>query len=140
MDNKNNLKEYELLHQQSITQVEKFWGPIGENVHWYKKWDKILDDSNPPFYKWFVGGKTNTCYNAVDRWAQKNPGKPAYIWYSENQDEKIITYGELLIRVNQFASVLQDLGVEKGDRIIIYLPMILEAAIAMLACVRMPAA
>jgi propionyl-CoA synthetase len=135
----NNLKEYEKLHQLSIKDVEKFWGPIAENVHWYKKWDKVLDDSNPPFYKWFVGGKTNTCYNAVDRWAQKNPKKPAYIWYSENQDEEIVTYGELLIRVNKFASVLTDLGVKKGDRIVIYLPMIPEAAIAMLSCVRIGA-
>jgi propionyl-CoA synthetase len=139
LDDKYNLKEYEKLHEQSITQVDKFWGPIAENIHWYKKWDKILDDSNPPFYKWFVGGKTNTCYNAVDRWAKKVPEKPAYIWYSENQNEEIISYGELLIRVNQFASVLQDLGVEKGDRIVIYLPMIPEAAVAMLACVRIGA-
>jgi propionyl-CoA synthetase len=139
LDDKSNLKEYELLHEQSVTQVDKFWGPIAEKVYWYKRWDKILDDSNPPFYKWFVGGKTNTCYNAVDRWAKKNPDKPAYIWYSENQDEKIVTYRELLTRVNQFASVLQDLGVEKGDRIVIYLPMIPEAAIAMLACVRIGA-
>jgi propionyl-CoA synthetase len=139
LDYKHNLMEYERLHEQSIKQAGKFWEPIAEAIHWYKKWDKVLDDSNPPFYKWFVGGKTNTCYNAVDRWAIKNPKKPAYIWYSENQSEEILTYGDLLIKVNQFASILQDLGVKKGDRIVIYLPMILEAAIAMLACVRIGA-
>ncbi|TFF93465.1 MAG: acetate--CoA ligase, partial [Promethearchaeota archaeon] len=96
-------------------------------------------DSNPPFYKWFVGGETNTCYNAVDRWAEKAPERNAYIWYSELDKEEKITYKDLLTRVNKFASVLQDLGVNKGDRVVIYLPMIPEAAVAMLACVRIGA-
>lgn len=135
-----NLKEYEKLHKLSINDPEKFWGPIAEKgIYWYKKFDKVLDKSNPPFYKWFVGGKTNTCYNAVDRWAKKYPDKPAYIWTSELGKEEKITYKELLLRVNKFASVLKDLGVKKGDRIVIYLPMIPHAAIAMLACGRIGA-
>ncbi|MBD3338051.1 MAG: acetate--CoA ligase [Candidatus Lokiarchaeota archaeon] len=139
MSNEENLKKYEELHELSLKDPKKFWEPIAERVHWYKKWDKVLDDSNAPFYRWFVGGTTNTCYNAVDRWANLYPDKPAYIWYSEMGKEEIITYEKLLIRVNKFASVLKDLGVKKGDRIVIYLPMIPEAAIAMLACVRIGA-
>ncbi|TFF92899.1 MAG: acetate--CoA ligase [Promethearchaeota archaeon] len=136
----DNLKKYEELHEKSLKDPEAFWTPIAEKIHWYKKWDKILDDSNPPFYKWFVGGETNTCYNAVDRWAEKFPDKPAYIWYSSELDrEKILSYRELLQEVNKMASILKDYGVEKGDRIVIYLPMIPEAAIAMLACVRIGA-
>ncbi|MHA1844008.1 MAG: AMP-binding protein, partial [Promethearchaeota archaeon] len=139
MDHEENLRKYEELHELSIKDPEKFWSPIAENIHWYKKWDKVLDDSNPPFYRWFVGGKTNTCYNAVDRWVEKFPDKPAYIWYSELGKEEIITYKELFKRVNQFSSVLKDLGVKKGDRIVIYLPMIPHAAVAMLASVRIGA-
>ncbi len=139
MSHEENLKKYEELHRLSIEDPEKFWGPIAENIFWYKKWDKILDDSNPPFYKWFVGGITNTCYNAVDRWAEKVPDRPAYFWVSETGEDKTITYGELFKEVNKFASVLKDLGVKKGDRVVIYLPMIPQAAIAMLACVRIGA-
>ncbi|MBD3196945.1 MAG: acetate--CoA ligase [Candidatus Lokiarchaeota archaeon] len=140
MSDNKNLEKYKKLHNLSLTDPGKFWTPIAENIHWYKKWDEVLDDSNPPFYKWFVGGVTNTCYNAVDRWAEKFPDKPAYIWYSSELDEeRILTYKQLYQEVNRFASVLRDLGVEKGDRIVIYLPMIPEAAIAMLACVRIGA-
>ncbi|MHA1292633.1 MAG: acetate--CoA ligase [Promethearchaeota archaeon] len=139
MNYKENLKKYIELHGLSLKNPEKFWGEIAENIFWYKKWDKVLEDSNAPFYRWFVGGITNTCYNAVDRWVEKFPDKPAYIWYSELGKEEKITYKELLIRVNKFASVLQDLGVKKGDRVVIYLPMIPEAAVAMLACVRIGA-
>jgi len=140
MEYEENLKKYKELHEQSLNDPEGFWNPIAENIHWYKKWDKTLDQSNSPFYKWFVGGVTNTCYNAVDRWAEKFPDKPAYIWYSSELDkEEIISYKNLLRRVNKFAKVLKDYGVERGDRIVIYLPMIPEAAIAMLACQRIGA-
>ncbi len=138
-EHEKNLKEYERLHNLSLKNPEKFWGPIAEEVFWYKKWDKVLDASNPPFYKWFVGGKTNTCYNAIDRWEKKFPNKAAYIWTSEIGKEEVISYRELLKRVNKFASVLKDLGVKKGDRVVIYLPMIPEAAVAMHACGRIGA-
>jgi len=140
MDMDKNFKKYEELHEQSLNDPDAFWTPIAEKIHWYKKWDKVLDDSNPPFYKWFVGGETNTCYNAVDRWAEKLPEKPAYIWYSSELDkERILTYRDLLQEVNKMASILKEYGVNKGDRIVIYLPMIPEAAVAMLACVRIGA-
>ncbi|MBN1802194.1 MAG: acetate--CoA ligase [Candidatus Lokiarchaeota archaeon] len=139
MSYEENLKQYEKQYVLSLNDPERFWGDIAESIHWYKKWDQVLDDSNAPFYKWFLGGVTNTCYNAVDRWAQKFPEKPAYIWYSESGDEEILSYENLLVMVNKCASVLKDLGVVKGDRIVIYLPMVLEAAIAMLACARIGA-
>lgn len=135
------MSSYEELHKLSRSNPEKFWGEIAENLHWYKKWDKVLDDSNPPFYKWFVGGETNTCYNAVDRWALGDKkDQPAYIWESpETNQSQTITYGELYALVNQFASVLRNLGVQKGDRVVIYLPMVPEAAVAALACTRIGA-
>lgn len=139
MDYKKNLKQFERIHKESLTNPEEFWADKAENIHWYKEPETILDDSNPPFYRWFVGGKTNTCYNAVDRWAKKFPEKAAYIWYSETGAEEKISYSELLTRVNRFAKVLKDYGVEKGDRVVIYLPMIPQAAVAMLACVRIGA-
>ncbi|HMF30023.1 MAG TPA: acetate--CoA ligase [Candidatus Lokiarchaeia archaeon] len=132
---------YAEMYKMSIEDPEAFWGPVVDKVFWYKKPDQILDDSNPPFYRWFVGGVTNMCYNAVDRWV--NEGKadqPAYIWVSaELGTDKTITYGELQTEVIKFASVLKNSGVEKGDRVIIYLPMIPEACIAALACVRIGA-
>lgn len=132
---------YKERYDLSRNDPTKFWGEIAESLHWYKKWDKVLDDSNPPFFKWFVGGETNTCYNAVDRWAKgEKKDQPAFIWESaELNQSRIITYGELLTLVNQFASVLRNSGVEKGDRVVIYLPMVPEACIAALACVRIGA-
>ncbi|MHA1870951.1 MAG: AMP-binding protein, partial [Promethearchaeota archaeon] len=132
--------KYEELYKKSIENPEEFWGKIAEEVFWYKKWDKVLDDSNPPFYKWFVGGVTNTCYNAVDRWLDTKKDQPAYIWESpEVNKSRIITYGELYKEVNKVASALKNLGVKKGDRVIIYLPMVPEAAISALACSRIGA-
>ncbi|MCP4761039.1 MAG: acetate--CoA ligase, partial [archaeon] len=128
------------LHELSRKDPTKFWGEIAENLWWEKKWNKVLDDSNPPFYKWFVGGVTNTCYNAVDRWIETKKDQPAYIWESpETNQTKVLTYGELYKEVNQFAGVLKNSGVKKGDRVVIYLPMILEACISALACARIGA-
>ena len=79
--------KYEELHKLSRENPDKFWGDIAENFHWYKKWDKVLDDSNPPFYKWFTGGETNTCYNAVDRWVETKKDQAAYIWESPETDQ-----------------------------------------------------
>jgi len=136
---KANLKKYNELHLLSLKNPDKFWGPVIDNIFWYKKPKKALDDSKPPFYRWFPGGVTNTCYNAVDRWAKKVPDRIAYIWTSETGKEEKLTYKELLLRINKLASVLKDLGVKKGDRVVIYLPMIPHAAVAMLACVRIGA-
>nr|MDO8083383.1 propionate--CoA ligase [Candidatus Sigynarchaeum springense] len=133
--------KYQELHKMSIEDPERFWKPIAEKVFWYNKPEKILDASRPPFYKWFVGGITNTCYNAVDRWVESGKkDQLAYIWVSsELNQERKITYGQLLDEVVQFASVLKKSGVKKGDRVLIYLPMVPEACIAALACVRIGA-
>jgi propionate--CoA ligase len=132
---------YQEVYQRSIEDPAGFWGEIAEELHWFKKWDRVLDDSNPPFYRWFVGGETNICYNAVDRHAMgAGRGRAALIWESsETNQSRTITFFELYREVNKLAGVLQSLGVRKGDRVLIYMPMVPEAIIGMLACVRLGA-
>ncbi len=132
---------YEEMYRRSIEDPAGFWGELAAELHWYKKWDKVLDDSNAPFYRWFVGGETNICYNAVDRHALGNKrGQAAIIWESpEARQSRTLTYFELYREVNKLAGVLKHLGVMKGDRVIIYMPMVPEALIGMLACVRIGA-
>lgn len=132
---------YQEVYQHSVNNPEEFWAKAASQLHWYKKWDKVLDDSNAPFYRWFVGGKTNLCYNAVDRHALgAKRGQAAIIWESpESGKSRILTYFELYREVNRFAGVLKNLDITKGDRVVIYLPMVPEAAIAMLACTRIGA-
>ena len=132
---------YEDVYRHSVTDPEDFWGRIAQELHWYQKWDRVLDDSKTPFFRWFAGGRTNLCYNAVDRHVLNGLGeKKALVWESSAQGmSRSVTYGELYNLVNRFASVLKDIGVEKGDRVAIYLPMIPETAVAMLACVRIGA-
>jgi len=132
---------YEKIYTLSLEHPERFWGKEAEKLYWYKKWDRVLEDSNYPFFRWFVGGKTNLCYNAVDRHALGSKrGTAAIIWESpETGESRIYTYYHLYREVNRFAGVLKNLGIKKGDRIIIYMPMVPEAAIAMLACVRIGA-
>lgn len=132
---------YEEAYKQSINDPEAFWGPIAEECHWYKKWDKVLDDSNKPFYRWFVGGEMNTCYNALDLHIDNGIGEnKALIFDSPVSDtKKEYTYNQLRDEVAKFAGVLAAKNVKKGDRVIIYMPMIPEAAIAMLACARLGA-
>lgn len=132
---------YEEAYNQSINDPEAFWGPVAEDCHWYKKWDKVLDDSNKPFYRWFVGGEMNTCYNALDLHIENGIGEnKALIFDSPVSDtKKEYTYNQLRDEVAKFAGVLAAKNVEKGDRVIIYMPMIPEAAIAMLACARLGA-
>ena len=117
---------------------ESFWAELAEAVHWYKKWDKILDASRPPFYRWFTGGMVNTCYNALDRHVEQGRGnQPALIYDSPVTGTiKTFSYRELLDEVAHFAGVLVRQGIQKGDRVIIYMPMVPEAVIAMLACAR----
>jgi propionyl-CoA synthetase len=132
---------YSAVHRQSIENPEQFWGDIGEKLHWYTKWDKVLDDSNPPFYRWFTGGITNTCYNALDRHVDEGRGNETAVIYDSPVTGTIekYTYREFRDRVALFAGALKARGVRKGDRIIIYMPMIPEAVIAMLACARLGA-
>jgi propionyl-CoA synthetase len=133
--------QYEQLYKRSLMNPEDFWAQVAEDARWFKKWDKVFDDSGPPFYRWFKGGVTNSCYNALD-WHVENgrAGQPALIYDSPFTGAiKTFTYRELLDEVARFAGVLVREGVQKGDRLIIYMPMVPEAAIAMLACARIGA-
>ncbi|MGC8496821.1 MAG: acetate--CoA ligase [Thermoplasmata archaeon] len=123
--------------KEALENPEEFWNDAAQIITWYKKWDKVLDESNPPFYKWFTGGKLNISYNAIDRHligGKRN--NAAYIWIAEDGTEQILTYEGLYQRVNSFAKALLDLGLKKGDVVLIYLPMILELPVAMLAAAR----
>src|SRR6476646_10355438 len=119
---------------------EAFWAERAEALHWDTKWDQVLDWSNPPFAKWFVGGKLNVAYNCVDRHVEAGNGdRVAYHWRGEEGEELEITYADLHRDVQQFANALKDLGIEKGDVVGIFLPMIPEVVVAMLACARIGA-
>ncbi len=132
---------YDQAYAQSIEDPEGFWGPVAEDCHWYKKWDKVLDDSKTPFYRWFTGGETNTCYNAVDLHVENGFGDQAAIIYDSPVTKTIkkYTFSQLKEQTAKFAGVLASKGVGKGDRVIIYMPMIPEAVFAMLACARIGA-
>jgi propionyl-CoA synthetase len=132
---------YEEAFAESINDPNGFWGKAAEDCHWYKKWDKVLDDSNKPFYRWFTGAVMNTCYNALDLHVENGRGDQAALIYDSPVTDtiKTYTYKELLDETAKFAGVLAAQGVVKGDRVLIYMPMIAEAAIAMLACARIGA-
>jgi propionyl-CoA synthetase len=132
---------YEDAHRRSLEDPEGFWGEAAESIDWYRKWDRVLDDSNAPFYRWFAGGEVNTCYNAVDRHADNGRAdQPALIYDSPVTDTvQIWTFGELRDDVARCAGMLSALGVEKGDRVIVYMPMIPQAVIGMLAIARLGA-
>src|SRR5438552_2126278 len=117
---------------------EGFWAEMAEAIHWYKKWDKVLDASRPPFYRWFTGGMVNSCYNALDRHVEHGRGNQSALIYDSHVTGKIkaFSYRELLDEVARFAGVLVRQGLQKGDRVILYMPMMPEAVIAMLACAR----
>ena len=132
---------YNALYQQSITDPESFWANTAEELHWYKKWNRVLDLEARPVARWFKGAEINTCYNALDRHVESGRGKQVAIIYdSPITDQQCkISYKELQQQVASFAGVLKKHGAKKGDRVIIYMPMIPEAAIAMLACARIGA-
>ena len=109
-----------------------------KNLSWFSPWKNTLD-WNPPFAKWFVGGTINASYNALDVHQGSKGDKPAILWEGENGESRIITYRDMFIQVQKFSNVLKSLGVQKGDRITIYLPMVPELPIAMLACARIGA-
>lgn len=138
--NSANAPDYEALRQEAEADLEGFWAKQAEQLDWYHKWDKVLDDSNAPFYKWFVGGKTNIVLNAVDRHIQTwRRNKLAIIWEGENGDKVTMSYWRLWQEVNKFANVLRSMGVKKGDRVTIYMGRIPEIVIAMLACAKIGA-
>ncbi len=132
---------YKEVYKQSIESPETFWANVAEDVQWYKKWDKVLDDSNKPFYRWFAGGEMNSCYNALDYHVENGRADQLALVYDSPVTDSIkrFTYRELLDEVARFAGVLAGQGVEKGDRVILYMPMVPEAVIAMLACARIGA-
>ena len=132
---------YNQIHARSLSDPDGFWGEAAEDITWIKRWDKVLDDSNAPFYRWFTGGVLNTCYNAVDRHVEAGRGDQAAIIYDSpvTQTVQTITYAELQDQVARFAGALRAQGVEKGDRVILYMPMIPQSLVAMLACARLGA-
>ena len=133
------IKDYESLYQESIRDREGFWAKVAEELHWFKKWDKVLDWQFP-YAQWFVGAQTNITYNCLDRHINNGRrNKVAYIWLDEENNEKKITYGELLELVSRIANGLKSLGVKKGDRVSIYMPNTIEAIACMLACARIGA-
>jgi acetyl-CoA synthetase len=134
-----SLAEYEALYKESVEQPEKFWARAAEELHWFKKWDKVLE-WNAPWAKWFLGGQINLSYNCLDRHVQTaRKNKAALIWESEPGELRTLTYQQLWREVQKFANVLKGLGVRKGDRVAIYMGMTPELPIAMLACARIGA-
>jgi acetyl-CoA synthetase len=128
------------VYEEADKDWQGWWVKQAEELHWFKKWDQVLDDSNPPFYKWFVGGQLNVSYNCLDRHVEAGRGeRVAFNWLGEDGSERKVTYADLLADVERFANALKDLGIEKGDVVGIYLPMIPEVAVAMLACARIGA-
>ena len=131
---------YKEFHQSSIENPEKFWDEQAKLIHWEKPYTEVLDYSNPPFAKWFKGGLTNLCYNAIDRHLATRGDQIALVVVStETDQEKTYTYKELYTEVNRMAAILKANGVNRGDRVLVYMPMIAEAAFAMLACARLGA-
>lgn len=134
------IKDYPSLYQEAMQDIGAFWAKQAEGLEWFRKWDRIIDESNKPFYQWFVGGKINICFNAVDRHMKTwRKNKVALYWEGENGVRRVLSYYDLYKEVNRFANVLKALGVRKGDRVTIYMPRIPELPIAMLACARIGA-
>jgi len=135
-----SLEQYEQLYREAEENPEAFWGRIAEELHWFRKWDRVLE-WNAPWAKWFVGGRINLSYNCLDRHvASWRRNKAAIIWEGEPGEVRTFTYQQLLIEVSKFANVLKSLGVAKGDTVAIYMGMTPELPIAMLACARIGAA
>lgn len=137
-----DLETYRKLYEKSLKDPEKFWAEIASSFFWFKKWEKVLsyDWKDQIRIRWFEGGKTNLAYNALDRHLPHRKDQTAFLWIgNEPGEEKSITYFELHQRVSQFANLLKKMGVQKGDRVTLYMPMIPELPIAMLACARIGA-
>ena len=137
-----SIAQYKTAYQSSVDDPEGFWNRIAESFRWQRKWDKVLEwDFHLPTIKWFVGGQLNITENCLDRWVETQPDTPAIIWESNDPAEqsRTLTYKELHFKVCQFAHVLKNNGVQRGERICIYLPMVPELPIALLACARIGA-
>ena len=136
----SRVPDYDAVYELARQDPAAFWAKRAEELEWYQKWDQVLDDSKAPFYKWFVGGKTNMALNALDRhvttWRRN---KLAIIWEGEDGDKVTMSYWRLWQETNKFANVLRGMGVTKGDRVTIYMGRVPEIAIAMLACAKIGA-
>ena len=132
---------YEQVYARSMRAREEFWAAAAEDIHWDRRWEQVFDDSQKPFYRWFRGGALNTCHNALDLHVERGRGKqPALIYDSPvTGTVKTYTYQELRDHVARCAGALRRQGIAKGDRVILYMPMVPEAVIAMLACARIGA-
>ncbi|MFI5328071.1 MAG: acetyl-coenzyme A synthetase N-terminal domain-containing protein, partial [Candidatus Rokuibacteriota bacterium] len=132
---------YDEVYRRAHDDPEGFWAARAEDIHWEKRWDRVLDASRPPYYRWFAGGVLNTCYNALDLHVDRGRGKQTALIHDSPVTGTVamFTYFELRDAVARFAGALRRLGVEKGDRVIIYMPAVPEAVIAMLACARLGA-
>src|SRR3954451_2586978 len=128
------------IYDEAERDPEAFWAKQAERLHWFEPWEQVLDWSNPPFAKWFIGGKLNASYNCLDRHVEAGLGdRVAFHWRGEEGEERDLTYADLHRDVQRFANVLKDHGIGQGDVVGIYLPMIPEVVIAMLACARIGA-
>ncbi len=137
-----SLDQYREMYERSVKDPEGFWAEFAETFHWEKKWDKVLswDFDKDLKIEWFIGGKTNICYNALDRHLEKNADRVAFYWEGNAiGEDKTYTYGQLHEEVCKFANVLKSKGVKKGDRVSIYMPMVMELTVAVLACARIGA-
>src|SRR5882762_3287865 len=131
------MASYADFHRRSIQDREGFWAEQAKLIHWHQPCSEVLDYSRPPFARWFVGGETNLCYNALDRHVAARGDQKALVWIStEVGESRTFTYRQLLAEVNRAAAMLQSLGVKKGERVILYLPMIPEACFAIRAWAR----
>jgi len=128
------------FHRRSIDDRDAFWRAEAERIHWETPFEQVLDYSRPPFARWFVGGRTNLCYNAVDRWLPQQADQPALIWVSTEVDREVVyTRRQVYDEVNAVAAILREQGVGHGDRVLLYMPMVPEAVFTMLACARLGA-
>lgn len=137
-----NMSDPKIYDTMSLDNFPECFIPYAELLDWSKRWDTVLDTSNPPFWRWFVGGRLNAAYNCVDRHLDKNASKVAYYFVAEREEDPIVavSYQELYARVNEFAALLRDYaGVKKGDRVTIHMPMVVDLPVAMLACARLGA-
>ncbi|HEY2768494.1 MAG TPA: acetate--CoA ligase [Solirubrobacteraceae bacterium] len=128
------------VYEEAARDPSAWWAGQAKKLHWFEPWETVLDDSNPPFYKWFTGGRLNASYNCLDRHVLEGRGeRVAFHWHGEEGEQRALTYADLLAEVQRFANALKDLGVKRGDVVGIYLPMIPEVVVAMLACARIGA-
>ena len=134
------MQSHREFHRRSIEDREGFWREQSQLIDWHKPFGRVLDYSKPPFSRWYVGGETNLCHNALDRHLAARAEQKALVWISTEVDQqKAYTYRELHAEVNRTAAMMRSLGVGRGDRVIIYMPMVPEACFAILACARIGA-